>query len=641
MLGVSYLRGWRGLSRLRASPRMLPRLPITARARWTTLFVVLAVAAALAVAISPHADAGPPPPCQPSMLNTSAALAGGAVTVSPAPNTLDASYRAQISFLGIPAADIVGVTVVGSRSGSHSGRLEAYSQGDGASFLPRNSFTQGETVTVHASLRKSTGTTPFAWHFTVAEVDAVSRSLETPPPPPPPPKPSELQHFVSRPELLPPAVTVSTDTGPHAPGDIFLAPYAGPGQYGPMILSGSGQLIWFKPVPRGARAADLRVQEYDAQPVLTWWEDPLVSGGRREAGIVIANSSYKDIQIVRAGNGYQPDLHAFEITPQGTALFTVYDAVRCNLSAYGGPTNGAVADTLFQEIDLHTGLVRFEWHALDHVRLADSYMPVKHGGTLISPWDFFHINAVSKHGDTMLVDSRNTWAAYNVSGHTGKVIWRVGGKQSSFKMGPGARPAWQHDVREEPGERISFFDNGGTPKVHSQTRVIVLRLNLHTMTASLVSSFVHPKPALLSASQGDFQPQPDGNWLVGWGQEPYFSEFSPEGDLLLDAHLPALYQSFTALKFPWAGNPTEPPRLAVRADTDGGIVAYATWNGATAVEQWRLLGGASTQSLVPITTVPRSGFETPIETSTTPAYIAVQALGAQGQVLGTSATSAS
>lgn len=562
------------------------------------------------------------------------------MTVSPAPDTLDASYRTQISFLGAPAADIVGVSVVGSRSGSHSGRLEAYSQGDGASFLPRKSFAQGEIVTVRASLRQGASTIPFAWHFTVAEVDAVSRSLETPPPPPPPSKPSELQHFVSRPELLPPAVTVSADTGSHAPGDIFLAPYAGPGQYGPMILSSSGQLIWFKPVPRGARAADLRVQDYDGQPVLTWWEDPLDYGGRHESGIVIANSSYKDIQIVRAGNGYQPDLHAFEITPQGTALFTVYDAIRCNLRPYGGPANGAVADTLFQEIDLHTGLVRFEWHALDHVKLADSYMPVK-PGTPTSPWDFFHINAVSKHGEEMLVDSRNTWAAYDVSAHTGKIIWRLGGKQSSFKMGPGARPAWQHDVRSESGGRISFFDNGGTPKVHSQTRVIVLQLDLHNMTASLVSSFVHPNPPLLSASQGDFQPQPDGDWFVGWGQEPYFSEFSPAGGLLFDAHLPALYQSFTALKFPWSGNPTEPPRLAVRTGSKGGIVVYATWNGATAVEQWRLLGGASPQSLAPIATAPKSGFETAIESATAPAYVAVQALGAQGQMLGTSATVAS
>ena len=612
--------------------------------------VLMGIAPAFGLANPGPANPGPAnastaaPSCVPPTLGVSASLAGGAVTVSPEPDSRDASYLTQISFLGVPAAEITDVVVVGSRSGTHAGRLAAYSQGDGASFLPEKPFAQGELVTVHAVLRRGATATPLAWSFTVAEVDSVSRSLETPPPPPPAAKPSELQHFVSRPDLQPPTVTVTTITHPssRAPGDIFLAPYAGPGQYGPMILDGAGRLIWFKPIPTGERAADLRVQEYDGQPVLTWWQDPLIADGQRDAGIVIANTSYQDIAIVRAGNGYQPDLHAFAITPQGTAIFTVYDAIRCNLSAYGGPANGAVADTLFQEIDLRTGLVRYEWHALDHVALDDSYMPIGQGGTPRSPWDYFHINAVSEHGEDMLVNSRNTWAAYDVDARTGQIAWRLGGKQSSFTMGPGSRPAWQHDAREEPDGTISFFDNGGTPKVHSQSRVIVLALDKQTMTASLVSSFVHPTP-LLAASQGDFQPQTDGDWFVGWGQEPFFSEFSPSGQVLFDAHLPPLYQSFTVLKFPWSGTPKQPPAIAVRADRSigqqGGIVAYASWNGATAVTSWRLLAGAGPHALVPVASAPRSGFETaiPASASRPGAYFAVQALNAGGAVLGSSA----
>jgi hypothetical protein len=619
---------------------MLSRLPSRARAAQATTAIVLLAVLAFCFAAPPSLAASVAPACAPSTLNASAALVGGAVTVSPAPDTLDASFLTQISFLGVPAADIVNLTVVGSRSGPHSGRLLAYSQDDGASFLPSKPFTQGEVVTVHGVLRRLTSTTPFAWRFTVAEVDTVSHSLETPPPPPPPPKPSELQHFLSRPDLQPPAVAVTMSTGSQAPGDIFLAPYAGPGQYGPMVLDGTGALVWFKPVPAGARAADLRVQEYEGHPVLTWWQDPLLAAGQRDAGIVIANSSYQDIAIVRAGNGFQPDLHAFDITPQGTALFTVYDAIRCNLSAYGGPANGAVADTLFQEIDLRTGLVRFEWHALDHVALAASYMPVGHGGTPTSPWDYFHINAVSEPGGALLVDSRNTWAAYDVNPRNGEVLWTLGGKHSSFTMSSGASPAWQHDAREQPDGTISFFDNGGTPRVHPQSRVIVLALNRQKMTATLTSSFTHSTP-LLAPSQGDFQPLTGGNWFVGWGQEPYFSEFSPEGKLLFDAHLPALYQSYTVLKYPWAGDPTQLPQLAVRRGSHSGIVVYVSWNGATAVTQWRLLAGASARSLAPLTTVPRGGFETAIATSTTPRYVAVQALDAQAQVLLTSAAIAS
>ncbi len=575
------------------------------------------------------------PNCVPARLGVSQALAGGAVTVTPTPDSVDASHLAQISFLGVPAAEIANVRVSGSQTGTHAGRLEAYSQGDGASFLPSAPFAQGEVVTVRAVLRQGTVARPFSWHFTVGEVDAVSRSLETPPPPPPPPKASELQHFVSRPDLQPPTVDVDAGSGSPEAGDIFLAPYAGPGQYGPMILDGHGGLVWFKPIPKGERAADLRVQQYEGRPVLTWWQDPLLAGGRHDAGVVVTNSAYRDVKIVRGGNGYQPDLHAFEITPKGTALFTVYDAIRCNLSAYGGPANGAVADTLFQEIDLRTGLVRYEWHALDHVSLRDSYEPIGTGGTDVSPWDYFHINAISEHGEDLLVDSRNTWAAYDVSAKTGQIAWRLGGKQSSFRMGRGARPAWQHDAREEPDGTISFFDNGGTPRVHAQSRVIVLSLNRQTMTATLVSSFVHPTP-LLAASQGDFQPLADGDWFVGWGQEPYFSEYSASGQLLFDAHLPARYQSFTDLRFPWIGQPTSQPALAARRSSAGGLEVYASWNGATQVAGWQVLEGASAAKLTPVAQAPREGFETAIAAPEDGAYLAVQALDAGGQVLGTS-----
>ena len=605
----------------------------------TIVAIALAAALTLGLAASARAPSSAAPACVPATLNTSAARAGGAVTVSPAPDTVDASHRTQISFLGVPAARITNVEVVGSRSGSHRGRLAAYSQGDGASFLPSTAFTQGEVVTVHAALRSGAGTTPFAWHFTIAEVDAVSRSLETPPPPPPPPRQSELQHFVSRPDLEPPTVTVTANSGKQASRDMFLAPYAGPGQYGPMILDSAGKLIWFKPVPSGARAADLRLQEYEGKPVLTWWQDPLIADGRRDAGIVIADSSYRDIAIVRAGNGYQPDLHSFLITPQGTAFTTVYDAIRCNLSAHGGPANGAVADTLVQELDLRTGLVRFEWHSLDHVALADSYGPIRPGGTPNSPWDYFHINMVDQQPDgDLLVDSRNTWAAYEVDTSSGQILWRLGGKHSSFAMGPGATPAWQHDAVEQPNGTVTFFDNGADPKVHPQSRGIVLRLNQQKKTATLVESFVHPSPPLVVASQGNLQALTGGGWFVGWGQEPYFSELDPAGHLLFDAHLPRAYQSYTVLKFPWSGAPTRSPTIAVRARSQGGLVAYASWNGATAVAQWRLLAGSSSRALAPVDSAPRGGFETTITLAHASQYLAVQALSDSGQVLGTSAT---
>ena len=245
-------------SRLRARPRESAARRIVRCLRLHDRIASTVVAAAMAgcLALGPpaaHAAASAAPPCAPSRLNVSAARAGGAVTVSPTPDSVDASYRTQISFVGVPAAALVGVSAVGARSGAHPGRLLPYSQGDGASFVPDTPFAQGEVVTVHAVLWAGAAAKRFSWHFTVADVDAVSRSLETPPPPPPRPRPGEIQQFVSRPDLEPPTVTVTTDSGAQTPGDLFLAPYAGPGQYGPMILDGNGKLLWFKP-PSGRSA---------------------------------------------------------------------------------------------------------------------------------------------------------------------------------------------------------------------------------------------------------------------------------------------------------------------------------------------------------------------------------------------------
>jgi len=624
----------------RGRPRILAALPtLSRRARFVGGGGLLLVVVGLAVSLiaSSGRGAAAAPACWPQALDASAALAGGALTVSPPPGSRAASYETQISMVGVPRAQIANLTVTGSRSGAHSGRLLAYSQGDGASFIPERNFDQGEQVTVGARLLRGGAAIPIGWSFTVGQRDTTSRSLETPPPPPPPPKYRELQHYLSRPELRPPSVTVTR--GPsRAPGYIFLAPYAGPGQYGPMILDGAGRLVWFKSIPKRARAADLRVQRYEGRPVLTWWQEPYAAEGRDDGALVIADSSYRTIKVVRAGNGYQPDLHAFQILPNGTAIFTVYDALRCDLRAYGGPADGAVADTLLQAVDLRTGLVRYEWHALDHVSMHDSYVPMETNGTPISPWDWFHINVAAEQDGRLLVDSRNTWAAYFVDPRSGRILRRIGGKKSSFAMGAGAEPAWQHDLRVESADTVSFFDNGATPAVHRQSRAIVLRLNVRAGSASLVSSFVH-SPALVVPSQGDFQPLPGGSWFVGWGQEPYMSEFSHSGKLLFDAHLPKESQSYTALKFPWVGIPTTRPALAL-ARAGARTLAHMSWNGSTETASWRLLGGATPHSLTALASAPRVGFETTIAVPAAARYVQAQALDAAGRPLASSAVAA-
>jgi hypothetical protein len=284
--------------------------------------------------------------------------------------------------------------------------------------------------------------------------------------------------------------------------------------------------------------------------------------------------------------------------------------------------------------------VRFEWHSLDHVPLSAAQVSDRYSSQS-TPFDYFHINSVDVEQDgDLLIDSRNTWAAYDVDPKTGQVRWALGGKHSSFKMGPGTLTAFQHDARQQPDGTITFFDNGATPIVHRQSRAIELRLDMAQMTATLVRRYEHPKP-LVAGSQGNLQALAGGDWMIGWGQAPYFSEVTASGELLFDAHLPPGYESYRAFRLPWSGAPLSAPALvSVRsASGHGPGELYASWNGATQVVSWRVLAGASQAALAPLASVPKSGFETAIglPASAPGPYVEVQALDSTGAVIGVSA----
>ena len=57
--------------------------------------------------------------------------------------------------------------------------------------------------------------------------------------------------------------------------------------------------------------------------------------------------------------------------------------------------------------------------------------------------------------------------------------------------------------------------------------------------------------------------------FVGWGSEPYFSEYSAGGQLLFDAHMHGSYESYRAYRFPWIGAPTSVRRSPQRRPRAG------------------------------------------------------------------------
>jgi hypothetical protein len=448
-----------------------------------------------------------------------------------------------------------------------------------------------------------------------------------------PDPPKGVWAFHSRPELSPAAVEV-TATQAHrdtAPGYVFVALKEGTGKHGPMIIDEQGQLVWYGKY-RSAR--DFKMQYYQGKPVLTWWEGKVVAG-HGVGEYVIFDRSYCEIAWVRAGNGYRGDLHEFLIIPEDTALLTAYASARTDLSPIGGLEDGTVWDGIAQEVEIETGKVLFEWYSLDHVGIDESYVEVPDDPNHL--YDYFHINSIDVEPDgNLLLCARNTCSVYKVERTSGEVLWRLGGKKSDFEMSTSPRSAFQHDARRQRDGTITIFDNGAHPKVHEESRGIVVELDEQKMSAKLVREYTSPKKRL-STSQGNMQLLPNSNVLIGWGSGPFISEFSHEGELLFEARFPPDGESYRAFRFPWSGYPDDDPTVAVEQGPEDKLKLYASWNGATEVATWEVLAGPRPGRLESVGSVSRDRFETSMLVRTSHSYVAVRAKDRLGQHLGTSA----
>jgi hypothetical protein len=598
----------------------------------TLVSVAIALLAPAPLAVAAAAPASPD--CLPADLDASAELPNTPILVSPMPGAADAMPTNQISFLGAPASALSAVTVTGSQSGVHAGLLEPYSQGDGASFVPQQPFVSGETVTVSGTYTSASAAVPFSFSFSVGtpdpltELPEVGRTTGAP---------GTILHFNSAPDVTPPKIQVFEDAPQaSAGGDIFLSVYPGPGQTGPEIMAPDGHLVWFLPLPTGTFTTNVLVQHYEGQPVLTWWQGTISHHGFGLGQGEIYNDHYQQIATVVAGNGVAEDLHELQITPQGTALITAWKPLYCNLQSVGGSPDVALYDPVMQEIDIKTGLVMYEWDAVDHVPLHDSYVAVK-GATVAWPWDWFHMNSLQLESDgSWLISSRDTSTVFDVDSSTGQINWRLGGRQSSFKMEPGTAFSWQHDARQLNGDLFSLFDNGGPPSAHPESKGLVIRINQLRHTASLVHAALPPSP-LWAQTQGDLQLLANGDYWLAWGDTGEISEVTPSGDVIYVAHSPDDTQIYRAQRFEWYGDPTTPPALAL-ARSHSSVLVYASWNGATSLARWRVLSGASMSALTDVgSSTPSTGFETTLHAPDSAVDVEVQALDSHGQVLATSA----
>ncbi|MGH2843499.1 MAG: arylsulfotransferase family protein, partial [Solirubrobacteraceae bacterium] len=472
-----------------------------------------------------------------------------------------------------------------------------------------------------------------------------------------PPEPARFMRYVSRPDLTPVGVSVRAlpeplEFGIGGPVHIFCAPKAGLAPFpkgatlGLMILDATGELVWFKPLPRSDQIPfDFRAQSYKGKPVLTWFQGTVGTGHGIAGQYVLADSAYRQVARV-LGNTYPPDLHEFLLTPQGTALHTAFEA--SSTVRFDGRQ---VLIGHVQEVDVATGRLLFDWSSYPAVGLSDSY-----ASPAPASFDYFHINSIDRWpgpGRNLLISSRHTCAVYLVSQETKRIVWQLGGKQSSFRMKPGVQFWYQHDGRALPdGSGVSVFDDASrfpgarTPSERYGSGKVI-NLDMRGKIAGLRHRYAHTDGEFNTSSQGNCQLLPSGAHMVGWGAQPFFSIYGPTpggmlgAPMILDGRFPNDSQSYRTFVSVWKGDPPQSElALAVRhVGAAGTMTAYASWNGATEVATWRLNAGRSPDALNTIAVAPRAGFETVIPVGAGEGrYFEAAALDAHGHVLGRTRT---
>ncbi|QIW97313.1 hypothetical protein AMS68_002831 [Peltaster fructicola] len=475
---------------------------------------------------------------------------------------------------------------------------------------------------------------------------------------------SPTHQFKSRPDLHAPIIELTIHRPELIlPGYLFLAPYRNLAP-GPHIYDNYGELVWAGAGAAGPRTAHMpHVCQYKGKDHLCFFQGDQHHGYARGFGVIMDNT-YKVVKTVESsGAGASSDMHEFRLTPFSdgkTALLTVYQprpydlTVNARFNMLEGM--GFIIDGVFQEIDIETGDVLFEWRSLDHVDPSQSWiMPATtdtsgNGLDTLTAWDYFHVNSIdkNKNGD-YLISSRHTSAIYKLSGRDGRILWQLGGShstfQSDFKFG------YQHEARwvseNTTHTVLSFFDNSGNAynytNEHSQG--VIVAIDHRANTASLIRAWGAPEPSggLRSASQGNMQLLPNGGALICWGEHARFSEHLADGSAVMYGRL-ALRESnvmmYRAHKFNWTAQPTTTPTVwtfSKSGDSVSGTRFYVSWNGATEVRTWRFNTAATASGPFQAAgDTPKQGFETEYHHGEYAEWTYVDAVDEHGRVLASS-----
>ncbi len=471
----------------------------------------------------------------------------------PIPGAVEVSCSTDIGITGTAkfhpsvVADTSSFEVTGSRSGHHSGRIILSSDKTTAIFQPFAAFDLLETVQVQVHIKFWNGG---------AILDTFQFTTEQHHPAPPPKGPP-----ASTTSLLP-EIVVTIDTNP-TPGRLYLNSMGVPGMTNLLVTNEDGLLRRFT-------SAD--AWGFEPQPNGMWTYFSNV-----ERTFISMDSSFTRIRSFQASNGALTDLHELRCTGDGG--YVLMGQIQTTKDLRGvvirGDSAATIISNVLQRFDDSDNLI-FEWRGIDHYDVQDAV----HENLTGPKVEFEHANSIDIDSvGNYLISNRYLSEITKIDGRTGAIIWRFGGAHNQFTLLNDSLPfSYQHDARTLPNGHILFLDNGNfryNGKL-PESRAVEYALDTATMTAELVWQYRHT-PRVWASAMGSVQRLPNGNTLIGWGQnmalgapgtEPTVTatEVTKDGsvvfELALDNGVAPVY-SYRVRKHAWVAPPSGRPESSV------------------------------------------------------------------------------
>ncbi len=176
---------------------------------------------------------------------------------------------------------------------------------------------------------------------------------------------------------------------------------------------------------------------------------PTTTTGRTGSALVVLDDQFQEVRRLETTNLVHTDSHDSVLEADGSRWLLAYEP---------NPDTGLV-DSVIQHVGAD-GTVDFQWSSAPY---ADETLAQGNA-------DYSHINSidVQPNGD-VLASFRHLSSVFLIAGphndqhQPGTVIWKLGGRDSSFTFPPGdGGPCAQHSAELLPNGNVLMFDNGST-----------------------------------------------------------------------------------------------------------------------------------------------------------------------------------